>query len=99
MNILFEGIVLRPWSLDDAVDLAEIANSKRIADNLRDGFPFPYSVKDAKEWLKLILPENSPPRFFSVIIENKIVGSIGLVSKSDIYRKNVEIGYFLAEVY
>jgi len=40
MEILFEGIVLRPWSISDAAELAEIADNKNIADNLRDLFPF-----------------------------------------------------------
>ncbi len=49
--------------------------------------------------MKIVLPENSPPRFFAIIVEGIIVGSIGLVTKSDIYRKNIETGYFLAEEY
>jgi RimJ/RimL family protein N-acetyltransferase len=97
MEICFEGIVLRPWSLRDAGRLAVIANNKKIADNLRDGFPFPYSLMDAKNWLNIILPENYPPRFFAITVDKELVGSIGLVTKSDIYRKNIEIGYFLAE--
>jgi [ribosomal protein S5]-alanine N-acetyltransferase len=97
MEIIFESIVLRPWSILDAEQLAKIADNKRIADNLRDGFPFPYSLKDAREWLNIILPENYPPRFFSISLDDKIVGSIGLVTKTDIYRKNFEIGYFLSE--
>jgi RimJ/RimL family protein N-acetyltransferase len=97
MEIIFEGIVLRPWSIGDAGQLAVIADNKKIADNLRDGFPFPYSLKDAKNWLNIILPENYPPRFFAITIDKKLVGSIGIVTKTDIYRKNFEIGYFLAE--
>lgn len=97
MEILFEGITLRPWSVSDAGNLAAIADNKNIADNLRDGFPFPYSIKDALMWLKTILPENFPPRFFAITVDNSLVGSIGIVTKSDIYRRNVEIGYFLAE--
>ena len=97
MEIFFDGIVLRPWSLRDAGKLAAIADNKKIADNLRDGFPFPYSIKDAKDWLSVILPENNPPRFFAISIDKQLVGSIGIVSKTDIYRKNFEIGYFLAE--
>ena len=65
MEIVFEGIVLRPWSKSDAKKLALIADNKNIADNLRDGFPFPYSVKDARIWLESILSENTPPRFFA----------------------------------
>jgi ribosomal-protein-alanine N-acetyltransferase len=97
MEILFEGIILRPWSIKDAGRLASIADNKNISDNLRDGFPFPYSVSDAINWLELILPENNPPRFFAITVDKNVVGSIGLVTKPDIYRKNLEIGYFLDE--
>lgn len=97
MEVFFEGIVLRPWSITDAGKLASIANNKNIADNLRDGFPFPYSLSDAKNWLNLILPENYPPRFLAIETDKSVIGSIGLVSKTDIYRKNFEIGYFLAQ--
>jgi RimJ/RimL family protein N-acetyltransferase len=99
MEIFFDGITLRPWSIRDAGELACIADNKNIADNLRDGFPNPYSIKDARNWLKMILPENFPPRFFAITIDKQLVGSIGIVSKSDIYRKNFEIGYFLSEEY
>ena len=99
MEIFFEGIVLRPWSIRDATQLAAIANNKNIADNLRDGFPFPYSINDARNWLNMILPENLPPRFFAITVDALLVGSIGIVSKEDIYRKNFEIGYFLSEEY
>jgi RimJ/RimL family protein N-acetyltransferase len=99
MEIFFEGIVLRPWSISDATQLALIADNKNIADNLRDGFPFPYSLEDAKNWLKMILSENYPPKFFAITVDKQLVGSIGIVSKTDIYRKNFEIGYFLAEEY
>jgi ribosomal-protein-alanine N-acetyltransferase len=97
MEIFFEGIVLRPWSVGDAGNLAKIADNKKISDNLRDGFPYPYSFKDAINWLNIILPENYPPKFFAITIDKKLVGSIGIVTKTDIYRKNFEIGYFLAE--
>jgi [ribosomal protein S5]-alanine N-acetyltransferase len=99
MEIFFEGIVLRPWVISDASKLALIADNKKIADNLRDIFPFPYSLKDARDWLNIILPENNPPRFFAITINNLLVGSIGIVSKTDIYTKNFEIGFFLSENY
>ena len=99
MEIFFEGIVLRPWIISDASNLALIADNKKIADNLRDIFPFPYSLKDAHEWLNIILPENYPPRFFAITIDKQLVGSIGIVTKTDIYKKNFEIGFFLSENY
>ena len=99
MEIIFEGVILRPWSLKDADRLAVIANNRNIADNLRDGFPFPYSLSDAHAWLNSVIPINDPPKFFAISSDNHLVGSIGIVTKEDIYRKNVEIGYFLAEEY
>jgi RimJ/RimL family protein N-acetyltransferase len=99
MEIFFEGIVLRPWVISDASKLALIADNKKIAGNLRDIFPFPYTLKDARDWLNIILPENNPPRFFAITIDKKLVGSIGIVSKTDIYKKNFEIGFYLSENY
>lgn len=99
MKIVFEGVVLRPWSVKDADRLAVIANNKNVADNLRDGFPFPYSLPDAQNWLNSVIPVNDPPRFFAILSDNYLAGSIGIVTKEDIYRKNIEIGYFLAEEY
>lgn len=96
MEISFEGIILRPWSIDDAAVLAEIANNKKIADNLQDLFPFPYAVKDARKWLKTILPAD-PPCNFAILADRRIVGNIGILTKEDIHRKNIEIGYFLSE--
>ena len=97
MEIFFEGIILRPWSVYDAAQLVIIADNKNIADNLRDALPFPYSIEDARNWLNMILPENVPPMFFAITVAEILVGSIGIVKKSDIYRKNFEIGYFVAE--
>ena len=34
---------LRPWRLSDAADVARYANNEKIAANLRDVFPWPYS--------------------------------------------------------
>lgn len=97
MKVSFEGIILRPWLISDAPRLAQIADNKKIADNVRDGLPSPYSLKDARDWLNLILPENIPPRYFAITIDDLVVGSIGIVSKNNIYRKNFEIGFFIDE--
>jgi [ribosomal protein S5]-alanine N-acetyltransferase len=99
MEILFEGIILRPWSIDDAKQLAGIADNKNIADNLRDLFPSPYSVKDARKWLRSIIRISPPHRNFAVLIDKTIVGNIGILTKENVYRKNIEIGYFIAEKY
>ena len=97
MEIFFEGIILRPWAITDAPQLALVANNKKIADNIRDGLPIPYTNKDGQDWLNQIIPENNPPRFFAIVTDEEVVGNIGIVTKTDIYRKNLEIGFFISE--
>lgn len=46
---------LREWRLSDAADLAAALNDRRILDNLRDGLPYPYTEKDAKEYITAML--------------------------------------------
>jgi RimJ/RimL family protein N-acetyltransferase len=87
---------LREWKRKDAKDLAFIANNKKIWDNVRDRLPFPYSEKDAKEWLDLVNKQDIVTTF-CVEADGRVAGSIGLVLKDDVYRKSIEIGYFIGE--
>src|SRR5438045_8969313 len=90
------NVSLRKWKRSDVDALAKIANNKNIADNLRDQFPFPYKKKDAKEWIEKVREEKTTTNF-CVEVEGKVAGSIGFVLKEDVYRKNIEIGYFISE--
>lgn len=99
MIIQNDNIFLRPWTAEDAERLAEIANNKNIYDNLRDGFPHPYSVEDAKRFISDIQEDNNQSKIFAIEIDGIVVGSIGAYFMKDVYRKNVEIGYYLAEEY
>ena len=87
MEILYEGIILRPWAISDARQLALIADNKNIADNLRDGLPSPYTLQDAIDWLNLILPENNPPRYFAISIDKLLVGNLGFSVKKQYLQK------------
>ena len=99
MKIYSNNIVLRPWEERDAERLATIANNKKIYDNLRDGFPNPYSIEDAKQFISNLQQDTKQPKIFAIEYGSIVVGSIGVFSKEDIYRKNAEIGYYLAEEY
>jgi RimJ/RimL family protein N-acetyltransferase len=50
-------VVLREFVPDDKYRLAELANNKKISDNLRDGFPNPYTVADAQSFIEMCLRE------------------------------------------
>ena len=89
--------ILRPWRIDDANALAKYANNKNISDNLRDEFPYPYTLHDAKSWLKFALSDKN--LLLAIEVNSEAVGGIGLIYKSDVYRKTAEIGYWLGEAY
>ena len=93
-----EKIKLRSFELTDIDRLAEIANNRNISINLRDGFPFPYTVIDAKNFIRNCMKQN-PNTTFAIEYEGEYVGNIGLVKGTDIYRKSAEIGYFIGEPY
>jgi [ribosomal protein S5]-alanine N-acetyltransferase len=85
---------LRRWQTGDEKSLAENANNYKIWKNLKDIFPYPYTLSDAYEWIKAA--EDSP-HTFAIEVGGKAVGGIGILLKDDIYKKNAEIGYWLGE--
>jgi len=89
-------VILREWKKSDADALAQMANNKKIWDNVRDRLPYPYTKKDAKEWLALVKSQKTVTTF-CIEADGQIAGSIGFTLKEDVYRKNVEIGYFIGE--
>ena len=40
--------ILRKWRMEDKYALAALLNDRAVLDNLRDGIPFPYTVRDAE---------------------------------------------------
>ncbi|PKP31414.1 MAG: GNAT family N-acetyltransferase [Bacteroidetes bacterium HGW-Bacteroidetes-17] len=98
MQFQLDKCILRPWQMSDANSLAMYANNRKIADNLRDEFPYPYTLHDARTWLEFALGGNQN-LLFAIEVDSKAVGGIGLIHKTDVYRKSAEIGYWLGEPY
>lgn len=90
------SISLRPWQREDAQSLAAIANDRNIFNNVRDHLPHPYTVMDALQWISFCKTQN-PVTNFAVEYNGKVAGSIGCVPQTDVYRKSIEIGYFIGE--
>ncbi|MBR9997906.1 MAG: GNAT family N-acetyltransferase [Cyclobacteriaceae bacterium] len=89
-------IRIRPWKEGDEMNLVKYANNKNIARNLRELFPNPYTLSDARTWIafnKDLLPALN----MAIIWENEVIGAVGIVLKEDIHRKNAEIGYWIGE--
>lgn len=91
---------IRCWRPEDASDLAQALNNKKILDNLRDGLPYPYRTEDAKEFITAMLNADKKITYaFAITVEDMAVGSIGVFRKDNIHSKTAEMGYYISEKY
>jgi [ribosomal protein S5]-alanine N-acetyltransferase len=91
--------ILRPWHIEDITSIAKYANNKKIADNLRDAYPFPYTLEDALVFISGFSQEDSSYVCRAIEVNGEAAGSIGVFQKDDVYAKSAEMGYWLAEPY
>lgn len=87
---------LRPWRESDIDSIVKYANNPKIAANLTDAFPYPYTQDDGKKFLSMVIP-NDPVTVFAIEVDGEACGAIGLFPQTDIHRKSAECGYWLAE--
>ena len=91
---------LRKWRLSDAKELAAALNNRHILNNLRDGLPFPYTERDARDYIIATLSANENDTFaYAITVDDRAVGSIGAFRQGNIHRQTAELGYYLAEEY
>lgn len=98
MQLKLKTCTVRPWRRGDEESLARNANNYNIWRNVRDKFPYPYTLENARDWIGLAGAED-PPSSFAIVVDGLAVGGIGLVYKDDIARCGAEIGYWLGEDY
>ena len=98
MKIELDGFQLRSFCSDDADSLAKSANDPRVAVQLRDLFPSPYTLADAEEWLANATAQD-PVTNFAIADGPTVMGGIGLVLQNDIFSKTAELGYWLGVDY
>lgn len=87
---------LREITESDLQWMALYGNNENLSRNLRDAFPFPYTMDHAVGFLNLV-NEMNPKTIFAIEFEGKYVGNMGLYPGSDVYRKSAELGYFIGE--
>lgn len=91
---------IRKWRIRDAEELANALSNKKVQDNLRDGIPFPYTTRDGEEYIKSILSSDENNTFaFAVVVDGKVIGSIGAFRQTNIHAQTAELGYYIAEKY
>ncbi len=92
--------MIREWKMEDAVRLAQMLNNRNILNNLRDGLPYPYTVKDAEEYITSMLAADRMKTFaFAITADHKVVGSIGVFRCDNIHSRTAEMGYYIGEPY
>lgn len=98
MDLTGERVTLRPWRSDDAPSLARHANNRNVARQLRDRFPHPYTIADARQFIQMASGAR-PTTMFAMVVDDEAVGGIGFFPGADVERFSAEIGYWLAEPY
>lgn len=89
---------LREWKLSDAQGIVSLANNEKIAGNLRNSFPYPYTLDDAHLFINKSIHQNKRKQLNKAIeIEAEASGSISLLALEDVSCKSGELGFWLGE--
>jgi len=89
---------LRDWRPGDAESLVRYADNYEVAKNLRNIFPHPYTLEDAKTYINICMSSDRTREYLKAIVVNdEAVGSIGLFLQDDVHCKSAELGYWLGE--
>lgn len=87
---------LRSFTINDLDSLVKYANNPKIAKNLTDKFPNPYTKESGMTFIEFAIKQR-PTNIFTIDINGEACGGIGIHPQEDIHCKNAELGYWLAE--
>lgn len=94
------SVTIREWKPEDAGALAAALSNNKILNNLRDGLPYPYTEKDALDYINFILGSDAHDTFaYAITVDGRVAGSIGAFRQQNIHSRTAELGYYLAEEY
>jgi RimJ/RimL family protein N-acetyltransferase len=82
--------------MGDLDSLVRYANNINIARFLTNQFPHPYTEENGRAFIEFAM-SGTPMRIMAIDINNEAVGGIGVHPQKDVYSKNAEMGYWLAE--
>lgn len=96
MELMLARCTIRRWQREDVPSLARHANNRKIWMNLRDTFPYPYTLEDGQRWVESCIADPLKPNF-AIAVHEQAAGGIGLRPGTDVYRRSAEIGFWLGE--
>ena|SRR5918993_1591202 len=98
MRLQLSVCTIRPWLEADAESLSRHANNREVSMHLRDRFPFPYGVEEARTFLGWILRQ-PVPTVWAIEVKGEAAGGIGIELHGDVERVSAEIGYWIGQAH
>ena len=96
VRISTERCILRPWSEDDVLGLAAIANTRDISWNTSYRFSYPFEEAEALKLIRFTMQGAGLDKWqFAVECEGKLVGGCGALRGTDVQAHTAEVGYWL----
>ena len=96
MELVLAHCAVRSWRPDDLGSLVANADNRNIWLNLRDRFPYPYTRRAGREFIRLAMSQR-PETMLAIAVDDEAVGGIGFTVLTDVERVSAEIGYWLGE--
>ena len=96
MKLVLKTCTVRSWEWRDRDSIVLHANNRNVSINLRDRFPYPYTIRDARSWLEGVVDQERETNF-AIDVAGEAVGGIGFIPQYDVGRRSAEIGYWLGE--
>ncbi len=96
MRLELGDLTVRSWHKSDLDALVRYANNPKIAANLRDQFPHPYTRFAGAAYLAEVR-SSEVETSFAIEYGGEAVGGIGFKLGTDIARLSAEMGYWLGE--
>jgi ribosomal-protein-alanine N-acetyltransferase len=93
------GISLRPFSLADVSAVSQLANDEAIWRNMPNSFPYPYTEKDAQDWITFITSPSSTEPNWAICLHEQAIGSISIDDIGTMNQGVGQIGYWLGRDY
>lgn len=87
---------LRPFLPEDLPALVKHANDPGIAAFMADAFAHPFTEEAGRLFLNEAIMKN-PPLRRCIEVDSECIGAIGLHAKPDLWRRNMELGYWLGK--
>jgi len=91
--------VVRSYRHDDAEALVKYANNPNVSRYMRDSFPYPYTMADARSWLRYAVDIDHAETHFAIDCNREAVGGLGFTRFPGERRFTAEFGYWLGEAF